>query len=108
MIYESSHESKHRCFGYFHEYKHLYFGFLHESKDQEFGNIDEAIWCKIKCIVSHEVLHIAPHSNDKVSWYNVMVKLGTGETITESLAIIIGSDIITCAFYADDGHKKGE
>ena len=37
-----------------------------------------------------------------------MVKLGTGETITESLDIIIGSDTITCALYADDGQEKGE
>ena len=33
-----------------------------------------------------------------------MVNLGTGETITESLAIIIGSDTITFALYADDDH----
>ena len=37
-----------------------------------------------------------------------MVKLGTGETITESLAIIIGSKTITCTLYVDDGQERGE
>ena len=37
-----------------------------------------------------------------------MVKWWTGETITESLTIIIGVDTITCALYADDGQERGE
>ena len=32
-----------------------------------------------------------------------MVKWGKGETITESLTIIIGGDTVTCDLYADDG-----
>ena len=55
-----------------------------------------------------EGLNIESHSNDKGSWYNVMVGWGKGETITESLTIIIGGDTVTCYFYVDDGKGKGE
>ena len=51
---------------------------------------DEAIWWKLKRIVSHEGLNIVYHPNSKLSWYNVMVEWGKGETTTESLTIIIG------------------
>ena len=90
LIYESLHKSKHQYFGYFHESKHQDFGSFHESNHQYFGNLDEFILWKLKRIVSHEGNNIVYHPNVKGSWYNVMVKWGTGETITESLTIIIG------------------
>ena len=51
----------------------MIFGSFHEYKHKEFGIIDEAILWKLKRIISHEVLHIASHPNDKGSCYNVMV-----------------------------------
>ena len=90
MIYESLHKSKHKYFGSFHESKHQDFGSFHESNQEYFGNLDESILWKLKHIVSQEGINIVSHPNVKGSWYNVMVKWGTGETITESLTIIIG------------------
>ena len=51
---------------------------------------DEAIWWKLKRIVSHELLHIVSHPNVKGSWYKIMVEWGTGETASEPPTIIIG------------------
>ena len=77
LIYAFLHESKYRYLGSFHESKHQDFGSFHESKHKYFGNIDDAILGKLKRIISHEGLNIASHPNDKVSWYNVIVKWGT-------------------------------
>ena len=60
------------------------------------------IFWKLKHIVSHEGLHIAPHPNEKGSWYNFMVEWGTGDNTTETLTIIIGGDTTTCDLYADN------
>ena len=59
-------------------------------------------------IVSRKGLHIDCYPHEKVSWYNVMVELGTGETITEYLTIIIGGDTVSCALYVDYGPVKWE
>ena len=58
---------------------------------------------ELKRIISHEGLHIVYHPNDKGSWYNIVVKWGTGGTIKESLTIIIRGDTVKCAFYVGDG-----
>ena len=43
---------------------------------------DEAIFWKLKHIVSYEGLNIKSHGNGQKSWYDVMVEWGTGETTT--------------------------
>ena len=36
-----------------------------------------------------------------------MFEWGTGGTMTDYLAIVIGGDIIPCSLYADYGQEKG-
>ena len=62
----------------FHEDKHQDFVSFRESKHKDFVNLDEAILWKLKGIISYEGLHIASHKNDNRSWYNFIVKWGTG------------------------------
>ena len=62
IIHSSFHKSEHQDYVSFHEYKH-----------QDFVNLDEAILCKLKRIVSHEGLYIVYQPNKKGYWYNVIV-----------------------------------
>ena len=75
---------------------------------QDFGNCYELILWKLKRIISHEGLHIASHPNYKVSWYNVNVEWGIGETITKSCTIIIEVNTVICALYVDYVQGKWE
>ena len=61
---------------------------------------DEAIWWKLKRIVSHEGLNIVYHPNSKLSWYNVMVEWYKIENTIEPLSTIAVDDPFIYDLYA--------